>query len=139
MIQLIPSCPVLQDFVIGVCYWDMIRKISISSRSLKRLTVGNFYEKIGYLLLYDTVVDCPSLGYLNYDAYLAQGGSLTAKLDSLAEASIKLVVGRVYDSSLTEFFHGISNVRSLSLLRDAAEAIYLYCCPLPVLGNLTRL
>ncbi|GAV60655.1 LRR_2 domain-containing protein [Cephalotus follicularis] len=106
--RLIASCPVLEDF--ESCNWDKIRKLTISSRTLKRLTIINFIGDD--VCVFDTVINAPSLVYLRYLHHVPNGCSLTANLYSVVEATI---------GSLTEFFKGISNVRSLHLVNDAVE------------------
>ncbi|GAV72921.1 LRR_2 domain-containing protein/FBD domain-containing protein [Cephalotus follicularis] len=136
--RLIASCPVLEDFVTNLFYWDNVPKFSISSRTLKRLTMVNDFDST--CCVKDVVINAPCLVYLEYEDYAADCYSLT-NLDSLVEARVRMSVGYEFDYnvSVPAFFRGIGNVQSLYLSDHAIEAIQLHCHPLPVLCNLTRL
>ncbi|KAG7581739.1 FBD domain [Arabidopsis suecica] len=151
----ISGCPVLEEFFlhnhddyINFPAWNG----TVESLSIKRLTISYHWPHYpkghkGFCLF-----DTPSLVYLDYSSYAAEGYEV--KLGSLVEATLDIhswerlpddyyyyedgdTVDNVGD--VTNLVAGISNVKTLHLSADSLEVFHSCCKSIPVFPNLVTL
>ncbi|XP_019093545.1 PREDICTED: LOW QUALITY PROTEIN: putative F-box/FBD/LRR-repeat protein At3g59240 [Camelina sativa] len=145
LVKLISGCHVLEELVMINLHWDGYWSRSVSSKTLKRLTVRSVAGDAGpYRISFDTT---PNLVYFEYDDYVVEKYE-TMNFDSLVEARIGLLMTsrQIAHASYgdlvfnaTNLFMGISNVQVLHLCSDTLEVLTFCCEPIPVFKNLIQL
>ncbi|KAG7561419.1 F-box domain, partial [Arabidopsis thaliana x Arabidopsis arenosa] len=144
LLKLISGCHVLEELTMIDLWWDGFWNRSVSSKTLKRLTVGcSDWERSPASVSFDT----PNLVYFEYDDLVADKFEIV-NFDSLVEASIGLRMRyhqRAYASygdlvvNATNLFVGISNVQILKLFSSTLEVLTFCCEPIPLFKNLLHL
>ncbi|EOA23357.1 hypothetical protein CARUB_v10019536mg [Capsella rubella] len=143
--RLLSKCPMLEELIVNCINWHRWSSASVSSPTLKRLTIDDY----GSANPRDVSFDTPNLIYLNYSDIVACNYPLV-KLDSLVEA--RLDVGsntsqmHARDSDefqvrwdATNLIMGIQNVKILHLTSATIEVIEDFCKTVPVFHNLNHL
>ncbi|CAA0387390.1 unnamed protein product [Arabidopsis thaliana] len=144
LLKLISGCQVLEDLTMSDLWWDGYWNRSMSSKTLKRLTVHcSDWDRSPGSISFDT----PNLVYFEYFDLVADKYEVV-NFDSLVEASIGLRMRhhqRAHASygdlvvNATNLFMGISNVRILQLFSNALEVLTFCCAPIPVFKKLIHL
>ncbi|XP_021298503.1 F-box/LRR-repeat protein At4g14103-like [Herrania umbratica] len=136
--RLFSSCPVLEDLFICSCLWRNVKELNISNPSLKRLTL-NFFGDCGQL--FHVVIDAPNLVYFKFYGTLVERYSFV-NLHSLAKVDMRNLVNLeetlVNQDAATNFFNGISNIRSLYCNDDLLWPLSLCNKLVPVFRNLVH-
>ncbi|XP_019082940.1 PREDICTED: putative F-box/FBD/LRR-repeat protein At3g59240 [Camelina sativa] len=147
LVKLISGCHVLEELVMIDLHWRGYWNRSVSSKTLKRLTVHSVAGVAGDAGPYRISFDTPNLVYFEYDEYVAEKYE-TMNFDSLVEARIGLVMTSrqiahaSYEDlvvNATNLFMGISNVQILHLSSDTLVVLTFCCEPIPVFKNLIQL
>ncbi|XP_010413724.1 PREDICTED: putative F-box/FBD/LRR-repeat protein At3g59240 [Camelina sativa] len=144
LVKLISACPVLEELVMINLCWDGYWHRSVSSKTLKRLTLRcQDYDQNPDSVTFDT----PNLVYFEYSDHVAQKYDIV-KFDSLVEASIGLRMTRDQHTlasygdlvgNATDPLTRISNVQILYLYASTLEALTFCCKPIPVFKKLIHL
>ncbi|KAL7219983.1 hypothetical protein ACSBR2_012945 [Camellia fascicularis] len=121
--RLLSRCPVLEVLVLQQCGGKKVSVLSISAPVLKSLNVPpNNYK-------YRIELNTPNLPHLEYRDLVAEGYAMK-NLSSLVKAHIDLQscwgeYKDYYQTSVTEFFQGISTVRTLHMSGPCVEVSLL--------------
>ncbi|KAI3702972.1 hypothetical protein L6452_28726 [Arctium lappa] len=145
--KLFSGCRVLEELVMLDCEWMNLKNITISSSTLKHLTI----DDLPYFGPPDApsgckiTIDTPNLAYLNYTGYLSNE-ILLYDVSSLIKAYISVPIPN--DRQKEVAFHvigllkGLRNVASLRVSNRTIESLVLagnMLVHLPVFRNLARL
>ncbi|CAL9245796.1 unnamed protein product [Arabidopsis halleri] len=144
LLKLISGCHVLEELTMIHLWWGGYWNRSVSSKTLKRLTVGcsDWKRSPGSVSFYT-----PNLVYFEYHDLVADKYEIV-NFDSLVEASINLRMRhdqRAHASygdlvvNAKNLFIGISNVQILKLFSNTLEVLTFCCEPIPVFKNLIHL
>ncbi|KAF8110717.1 hypothetical protein N665_0079s0033 [Sinapis alba] len=152
--KLVSSCHALEELVMDKTMWDLWDSCSVSSPSLKRVTIysENIDDKNPKSVSFNT----PNLISLDFSDIVAVKYPKVS-FDSLVEASLGIrmrpdqvfyardLVHQHYGYKLsevgdaTDFLMGISNVKKLYLSYEALEVLTFCCKAIPVFKNLMHL
>ncbi|XP_024012968.1 putative F-box/FBD/LRR-repeat protein At3g59240 isoform X2 [Eutrema salsugineum] len=122
LVKVISGCPVLEELVMIDLGWDDYWNRSVSSKTLKRLTLrcqdwDNNPDSVSF--------DTPNLVYFEYCDHVADKYEIVS-FDSLVEAKIGLRMTREQRSH----GHGVSNARDLLMRISNVHFLYLFATTL---------
>ncbi|KAK9741414.1 hypothetical protein RND81_03G103800 [Saponaria officinalis] len=127
--RLVSSCPDLEDLSITYCSWRVLDRLTISSRSLRRLVLDVWNYDTDDKHRDDVLIDAPNLEYFDYDDFLATSYSIV-HMNGLAKTYIRIVTSLNYVDEDTCFrshlslITAFSHVQHLALLGYCVENVY---------------
>ncbi|KAJ0237280.1 F-box domain-containing protein [Hirschfeldia incana] len=151
--KLLSACPVLEELYLYYLNWELWKRSrSVSSPSLRKLTIRSEFNDFDGLDLGNITFDTPCVTHLDYQDYVPTS-YLVVNLNSLVEAHLYLVlsVNHSYDggsaregdnitSNPTNLFKGMRNVQIMNLLNlESMEMFNLFRGTIPVFENLLHL
>ncbi|CAH2063569.1 unnamed protein product [Thlaspi arvense] len=137
LVKLISACHVLEELVLIHVTWDGYLNRSVSSKTLKRLTLRcEDCDRNPDSVSFDT----PNFVYFEYADHVAYKYEISS-FDSLVQASIACTckLWRSLVGNATELLKRISNVQILYLFANTLEVLTFCCEPIPVFKNLIHL
>ncbi|XP_057421332.1 F-box/LRR-repeat protein At4g14096-like [Lotus japonicus] len=139
--QLFSGCPVLQKLSLCNCNWCNIKQISITTPTLKILTI---FSGLSVYMNSTVKIDAVNLLYFSYTGY-SMVDFVLVNLASIVDARVDCfypLFGHTIGTPVSKLLGGLGSIKSLRLSNDTLQCLLLAKYTrhlLPMFNNLTHL